>query len=506
MKFRTTILLIVATTGILSTLAAVWVSSQRISDQGTKSLVEKSQAILSRLEAVRGYVASQGGLKSAVAGVLKDHPDGNVPKEVKLDILKQVPIFASMKVGNENADKEHYTFRVFSDKPRNKDNQATASELEIFKRFEVDPNLPEITESTDDEVRVYRPVRLAEAQGCLVCHGEPSTSPWKNGKDILGVPMEDWKDGYLHGVFAITSSKAEVKAAAWRSTMNMAMWGGLISLLILGGAVVVLRKPLKNLDQISDSLRNAGEQINSASREISGSSQNLSQSASQAAAHIEQTSASTEEMNSMISRNLENIGQARNLADTAKVKAEGGQKTVSDLIVSMEDIKQSSKRISDIITVIDDIAFQTNLLALNAAVEAARAGEQGKGFAVVAEAVRALAQRSASSAKEISQLINESATKVDEGSDKVHQSGKSLEEIVKAVNDLAVLNTEISQASTEQSQGLKQITQSIQEMDGITQKTAGVAEESAAASEELSAQAEQMKGMVHQLTSVLNGK
>ncbi len=457
------------------------------------------------MEAVRGYVASQGGLGRTIADVISKHPDGNLPQDVKLEILKQVPIFASMRVGNENAAAENYAFRVFSNKARNKDNAATQSELEILQKFSSDPNLKEQIVVTDSQVMVYRPVHLSEAQGCLTCHGHPSKSPWKNGNDILGLPMEDWKDGYLHGVFTIISSKDRVLAAAAQATTNIALWGFAISVLTLLCVYLVLRNPLHSLEEISVVLQGASEQIDAASREISSSSQNLSQSAAQAAAHIQQTSASTEEVNSMASRNAEHIQKATALAREAQGKATQGSEISISLNESMQAITDSSKKISEIINVIDDIAFQTNLLALNASVEAARAGEQGKGFAVVAEAVRSLAQRSVSSAKEISDLIRDTVTQIEEGSGKVGSSGASLGEIVKSVNDLTVLNNEISQASGEQTLGLSQITRSIQELDTLTQSNAVISEESAAASEQLSAQADQMKIVIHRLSKVLNG-
>ncbi|HEY1079318.1 MAG TPA: methyl-accepting chemotaxis protein, partial [Bdellovibrio sp.] len=176
------------------------------------------------------------------------------------------------------------------------------------------------------------------------------------------------------------------------------------------------------------------------------------------------------------------------------------------LINSMKEISQDSKKISEIISVIDDIAFQTNLLALNAAVEAARAGEQGKGFAVVAEAVRTLAQRSALAAKDISNLIKSSVGRMESGGAQVEKSGAVLTEILNSINKVTHLNQEISTASSEQAHGISQISQAMNQMDQVTQVNAASSEEAAASAEELSAQAQSMTLVIHELVRVIRGE
>lgn len=506
MTLRSKVVTAVILAGVISTLAATLISSQKIVHQGELALTNKSRAVLSRIETVREYIASQGGLQRTVQLIKEQYPDGNLPKEAKLEILKQVPIFASMKVGGEKAEQENYRFRVFAESPRNEENTPNTKELEILKRFQANADLPEITEVTEEELIVYRPVRLSEAQGCLVCHGNPSQSPWGNGKDILGMPMEDWKDGHLHGVFAIHSSLAPVKAEAKSAIMSIVSWGvfGIILAFIL--AFVMIHPSLKSLKDIVEQLKNSGENVDSASKEISSYSESLSQTSSKAAAHIEQTSASSEDIQTMIVRNSDYTLKARELAALAQERANQGKDVVGSLIHSMAEITNSSKKISEIINVIDDIAFQTNLLALNASVEAARAGEHGKGFAVVADAVRSLAQRSAASAKEISSLIGESVHNIEAGSAQVEKSGSSLEEIVKVVMDLAVINSEIATLSNEQSDGVKQMNLAIRDLDSITQSNAAAAEETAAAASSLSTQASSMNTVVNQLTEIIEGK
>ena len=233
----------------------------------------------------------------------------------------------------------------------------------------------------------------------------------------------------------------------------------------------------------------AVETINTAANEISSGNNDLSVRTEQQASSLQKTASSMEELAGTVRQNADNAKQANQLATAASQVAIKGGEAVSDVVTTMSAINDSARKIEDIISVIDGIAFQTNILALNAAVEAARAGEQGRGFAVVAGEVRNLAQRSASAAKEIKELIADSVSKTAEGTKQVETAGQTMDEIVTSVKRVSDIIAEISAASNEQSHGIDQVNNAVNSMDETTQQNAALVEEAAAAAESLVEQA-----------------
>jgi methyl-accepting chemotaxis protein len=260
----------------------------------------------------------------------------------------------------------------------------------------------------------------------------------------------------------------------------------------LGELVRELQAMKESWARIVSSIRSGADTISTASGQIAAGNTDLSSRTEEQAASLEETAASTEELASTVRQNADNARQASQLASGASAVAVQGGQAVADVVDTMNEISASSSKISEIVSVIDGIAFQTNILALNAAVEAARAGEQGKGFAVVASEVRALAQRSAAAAREIKELIEESVGRVGVGAGQVERAGATMKEIVGSVKRVSDIIGEISAASAEQSNGIDQISRAVSQMDEVTQQNAALVEESAAAANSLQDQAREL--------------
>ena len=300
-----------------------------------------------------------------------------------------------------------------------------------------------------------------------------------------------------------------------QATVAAALAGDLVARIALDdkvGAIQVLcagvNTLIENMATVVGQVKESAEAISAASTEISQGNTDLSQRTEQQASSLQETASSMDELTSTVKQNAENAREANKLAEGASQVAVRGGDVVKQVVTTMSGIGESSKKIADIIGTIDGIAFQTNILALNAAVEAARAGEQGRGFAVVATEVRNLAQRSATAAKEIKDLISDSVSRVEAGAQLVDAAGSTMEEIVDSVKRVTDIMAEITVASQEQSSGIEQVNQAIVQMDEVTQQNAALVEQAAAAAESM---LEQTNGLLEtvgrfQLDQALDGK
>lgn len=313
------------------------------------------------------------------------------------------------------------------------------------------------------------------------------------------------KTGFLHALASGLNRLLDTNEKAFGELLNLLSHlakGDLRTRVSIEGAGVFsqLRDEANaTLDQLTNlvaRIRQSADSIDTSSREIAIGNSDLSQRTEEQAASLEETAASMEELTTTVQQNADNARQANQLAAGASEVAVKGGDVVRKVVNNMDSISEASRKIADIISVIDSIAFQTNILALNAAVEAARAGEQGRGFAVVASEVRSLAQRSADAAKEINRLITDSVERVKTGKGLVDHAGETMGEIVASVQKVTDIMAEITAASQEQSNGISQVNQAITQMDDVTQQNAALVEESAASAKSMEQQAESLVGMV----------
>jgi methyl-accepting chemotaxis protein len=336
--------------------------------------------------------------------------------------------------------------------------------------------------------------KFAEANVLLNEKMAPLLGEIGDGAQILIQKQHDFND--------TTAQEAATTTASSRWTV-MAVLG--IALVIGVIVIFVLRQISAALRRTVSELGEGAGQVASAASQIASASQSLAAGSSEQAAALEETSASSEEINSMALKNSQNSRSAANLVAQSQQKFIQTNQSLEQMVVAMADINTQSGKISNIIKVIDEIAFQTNILALNAAVEAARAGEAGMGFAVVADEVRNLAQRSAQAAKDTAALIEESIAKSNDGKEKVDQVALAIRTITKESADVKALVEEVNQGSQEQTRGIEQVGKALSQMEQVTQKNAANAEQSAAAAEELNAQSEAVNAIVEQLAAMVGG-
>lgn len=519
-----------------------------------EGIINKERTIHTQLAAATEFVARQGGLEDSIIKYSAKYKSSDEITEAESkDILSRVPIYASLVIGKKNAEVDHYNFRVFSDEPRRKENLASAVEMKIFEKFKSNSTLEEFIENDGENVTLFRPVRLSKNQGCLTCHGNPNLSPWKNGKDILGYKMENWEDGHLHGVFAVSQNIDEVsKASMAGKTISPAGW--LILAIITGAVLAVLigilivSDPIRQLSGITKSLNVASQRVTGFSSDVAESSQILSQAATQQAASLEQTSASLEQITAMIAKSAGNAKEAAtSTTESLKIVGEG-QAAVSQMVKSMDEIQTSqdelakqvegnNNQMSEILgviheinaktKVINEIVFQTKLLSFNASVEAARAGEHGKGFSVVAEEIGNLARMSGDSSKQIANMLDGGITKVEKivktsrsDMEKFLTSGKErvelgvsqanrcsavLKKILANAEHVSLLAAGISQSSLEQAQGITEINKALNQLDMVTQQNTATSETTASAAHELSEQGKTLSTVLEKLNETVSG-
>jgi methyl-accepting chemotaxis protein len=412
----------------------------------------------------------------AIRGDMWRHVASASPEDMSLmeqDIARQKSdIVPTMKVISDS---------IFSDEER-----------EINRK--INPALVSVFQSWDAIVVVSRSGKNVEAT--------------QKVKEEL-TPRFDELRAAVHDETEYNRKNGDKYSAQAAATGARVKWLTLLVLLIsvtLGSGVLFLfvRSLSRTLRQAVMELREGSGQVASASAQVASSSQALAQGASEQAASLEETSASSEEITSMTRKNAENSATAATLMTDVDHRVIEGNRTLEEMVQSMQEITGSSDKISKIIKVIDEIAFQTNILALNAAVEAARAGEAGMGFAVVADEVRNLAQRSAQAAKDTAALIEESIGKSNEGSTRLQRVTDVIRAITESTVKVKTLVDEVNLGSQEQARGIQQISKAIAQMDQVTQGTAASAEQSASASEELSAQAEAMKHAVGKLSLLVD--
>lgn len=529
MTFKGKILTSLALVGVLSTGISIVVSAVQIRKKGEQDLVDKSRAILSRVHVGSNYVAEMNVLNSTIKEAVEKFPDGNLTDEYRLKILKAVPIYAAFQIGKKGAEKENYEFRVASPQARNKNNTATAEEMKIINQFIANPDKNEIIsfDEKNNTILISVPSKISESKNCLTCHGHPSTSPFGNGKDVLGYQMEDFKDSDIRATFSVISSLNPVDAEIRSTIMTISFYGFLATLLAILIAFLRIKKPIEEIQKVAMAIDSTSSQLSHQAEALSQDSKAIADAVNHQSSSVEQVSASITEITSMISATVTESENSVKLAKDISDFSDSSQQAMGQLEGSVNEIAQSYRSIEELVNLIekirektdliDDIVFKTTLLSFNASIEAARAGQHGRGFAVVAQEVGNLAQMSGKSATEISNIVNEvietakqvateNGSKTDASLVHLKNTSEHLSKIGNISDAISDSANNVLSATNEQNQGLRQITEGMHLISSSTSSNASTADNTLANSTKLNTDSHKLEEVAAKLNHILQGK
>jgi len=463
------------------------------------STIQQAETVTANMDELHGKGAFNTG---ALTRNLATIQAGDYRSSV---LYRTIPVVAGWDSVKGVAQSKGFTFLTPSrpDVPARNPKNHTDEFAEAFRAFAAGQEEYFAEDSSTNTLILARPVKLTA--GCLGCHGDPATSASHNGRDTLGLPMENLHAGDIKGAFVLKAPMT--KDPVVLASMERITIVGLSVLVIVVACFQVLNRRLivKPLHAISQELLDGAQRVRSASGQLEEASQSIAAGAVEQAATVEETSASTVEINSMTQANADHAKSAAALMEEAAGGVNQANLKLEEMVTSMREITESSDAIGKIIKVIDELAFQTNVLALNAAVEAARAGEAGLGFAVVADEVRNLAQKSAQAAKDTASLIEDSRSRSQQGSGRLQEVGEAIAHVTELSGSVKQLMQQVSGGNEEQARGIEQISAAVQQMEQVVQVAAQKAQENEISTADLRQQSETLEGIVTRLTAIIAG-